>query len=553
MAHFGKKALWYPAVTLVAVIGLPASVYAQGACCQADGSCQFVLSADCDAAGGEYIGDGSACMGDANGDARDDACPCVDPPVTGCGDCNGDGIPDIATVDDPTPCPVIEVCDDCNVNFLPDGCDIARNPELDADGDGVPDACITAVAPGSWTHPGLWNLASGFPDNLAGEPNRAVTIPSGIFVTLDKTVEIDGLRLLPGAVLQVTDPVDGSLFIRPDSAGGVRVNGEIHVQTDHEINVLGGTFMVAGSGRYAADAASLSPVSVRLTARRIILRETLCGMTDQLSLTSNMTAATTRDFVLDGSEAVICPPPGPGSDKAAQGGKTPPILKIVPAQNMSLAQMKSAGAARAELTALEVGSNFQMLRMANVCVGCEARDNAPIANVLLHGDFDNRSQYPSLFDWSLGKLTLSGNAPPHLFEVAGLDLGPSAEGFDTSTPAGADGNRHSNFSMGTIEVQNGAEVRFVSAQLNTSSTGPEALYVGNLVLRPNSTVVLADSNVYYCELLDSGATILETGTGRLLQAPCPNVIPAISPWGVAVMAVLLAVAGIVVRSRRATA
>jgi hypothetical protein len=45
-----------------------------GACCGPNGNCFTATSADCMAQGGTYLGDGSVCLGDNNGDGIDDAC-----------------------------------------------------------------------------------------------------------------------------------------------------------------------------------------------------------------------------------------------------------------------------------------------------------------------------------------------------------------------------------------------------------------------------------------------------------------------------------------------
>nr|MBN2276831.1 dockerin type I repeat-containing protein [candidate division Zixibacteria bacterium] len=45
-----------------------------GACCFTDGSCIVYSQADCFARGGDYRGDGTICLGDANGNQIDDAC-----------------------------------------------------------------------------------------------------------------------------------------------------------------------------------------------------------------------------------------------------------------------------------------------------------------------------------------------------------------------------------------------------------------------------------------------------------------------------------------------
>jgi len=50
------------------------AVTTQGACCRPDGSCYVTSSALCTAAGNDYKGDGTACLGDANQNGIDDIC-----------------------------------------------------------------------------------------------------------------------------------------------------------------------------------------------------------------------------------------------------------------------------------------------------------------------------------------------------------------------------------------------------------------------------------------------------------------------------------------------
>ncbi len=59
-----------------------------GACCFADGSCNVLSSIDCSNQGGQYMGDGTICLGDLNGNQIDDACE-IPPPTGAC--CFTDG------------------------------------------------------------------------------------------------------------------------------------------------------------------------------------------------------------------------------------------------------------------------------------------------------------------------------------------------------------------------------------------------------------------------------------------------------------------------------
>ncbi|MFQ5495097.1 MAG: hypothetical protein ACE5EX_06915, partial [Phycisphaerae bacterium] len=185
-----------------------------------------------------------------------------------------------------------------------------------------------------------------------------------------------------------------------------------------------------------------------------------------------------------------------------------------------------APAAGPEFTRMTVGGSFRMREAAIVCVGCDFAAGASLPVVVLEGDFDNQSRYPSQFDWTGGGLRFRGIAEK-TFEVASRDLGPTFEGFATTQNSPPDTGPHTNFSMEKLEVETGASVRFVNAQVNTAAAGAcaEALYVHQLVLQPGSTITLSRVRVYYRSLLDNGGAIVEEGCGELVPL-CAAAPPA---------------------------
>ena len=68
----------------------------------------------------------------------------------GCGDCNGNGVPDSLDIS-------LGTSEDCNFNGSPDECDIANGTSLDINGDGIPDECVQFVR-------GDTNASGGSPD-----------------------------------------------------------------------------------------------------------------------------------------------------------------------------------------------------------------------------------------------------------------------------------------------------------------------------------------------------------------------------------------------------
>ena len=170
-------------------------------CCLA-AACGGALPADCAAGGGTPVG---ACLGDCDGNGRDDACDITDgtgsdcngdwvldvcdPDCNGTGtsdlcdiaggasdDCNGDGIPDECQPDED--CNVNgmrDICDigggtslDCNLNLTPDECELAGR-SADGNGNGIPDAGEEAPGPDPLGHPNTRTLS------IAPSAQRAVT------------------------------------------------------------------------------------------------------------------------------------------------------------------------------------------------------------------------------------------------------------------------------------------------------------------------------------------------------------------------------------------
>ena len=169
-----------------------------GVCCLPDRSCDDqMIENTCVLATGMFLGAGTECLGDSDGDGVDDQCdichggddnidtdgdglpdfcdPCpLDNPNDSDGDavcdsgdncpynanpdqldCDGDGVGDVCdTEPDCQPNGVPDNCDiangtsmDCNLNDVPDECDIASGACIDFDGNDVPDECQPELIP----------------------------------------------------------------------------------------------------------------------------------------------------------------------------------------------------------------------------------------------------------------------------------------------------------------------------------------------------------------------------------------------------------------------
>ncbi len=465
---------------------------------------------------------------------------CTEGEVCQSGNCGGG---------DPLDCSDGVICTSDRCDEGADSCASVTIPDcLDCTGDGVPDVdCTPTDAVGAnWTD-NIWELGAGnYPDNVNSVAGLSVGLLSPADVTLDTDAAIVGMYVRVGATLRVTG---GSLTIKPEGSGRILNKGTITIANNRSINVPAGSFVIDQGGRYLADPDVGGLATGTLAAADITLLPTDCGASDQLTIRDSMVVTTTGDFVLDGTEFAPCFATANGS--ISRGGKTPPIFQVRP---------YTAAAAEAQATAepagvtsqLNVAGSFRILRAATVCIGCGSCDAiAPV--IVVHGSFDNRSEMPSFFRWPLGRLIFPASASIHVFEVAGLDLGSTRDGFSTSASTLFDTGHHTNFSVGRIEVQDGSHVRFENAVTNTAGTSPgdEALYVQELALESGSSITIDGCTVFYCSLEEDGATIDFLNGGALEAAPCPPCgIPTLSSWGLIAMSGLLLAVGAIVCTKR---
>ena len=130
--------------------------FAAGACCFPNLSCNDTTEAACADQNGDYLGDGSSCGGDIDGDGVSNRCDnCIGAANPDQGDCNGDGEGDACETDPgegdadsdgvcdaDDPCPLDEQ-DDSDGDGVCDSDDICPGGDdsVDGDNDGVPDAC----------------------------------------------------------------------------------------------------------------------------------------------------------------------------------------------------------------------------------------------------------------------------------------------------------------------------------------------------------------------------------------------------------------------------
>jgi hypothetical protein len=165
---------------------------------------------------------------------------------------------------------------------------------------------------------------------------------------------------------------------------------------------------------------------------------------------------------------------------------------------------------------VRVSGNF------NIWVGDIAvRSTAPF---FISGNFENWSLDPEFFDWLKGAMTLDGDGLQE-FEVSGINLGATLQGFSVGTESGC-GGVNSNFAIGRLELAGSGVVHFSNAFDNSMNPErpddqTEALYVRNLILRPGSRFTCGNQTyVYYVGLEGSIAEACLGGCERIQAIPC---------------------------------
>ena len=450
------------------------------ACCLSDGSCEPLSEDQCAGMDGTPV---QACLGDEDGDGRDDACPCQADT-----DCDDDNPCTLNTCDqaigmcvtefapESTPCEIdgvlcsLEHCDGKGSCVLlgevvcEAACEACEG-ECDPETGLCP--CAGAKIDGDWSDD-IWNLegASPYPDNNTGVPGLGAVIQGLIDVFLNLTVEIESLCLLDGGTLRVTaggtvGPA-GDITIGPK---GLLIEGTLYVADSHVIDASAGPVTIGANGKYLADPNAVGNVDTVLIAGELtILEPPPPDEPGFMELSESMQATTVGDFKLDGTIF---------NDK---GDCTPPDLNVI------------------DSGLIEVGGDFIILNAAQI-------EYSSSVSMSLEGNFDNRSQFPLLFDWTTGGVLLiggGGNATPavHTVEAAGEDFGRCAKGLID------------NFALGTLELQMGETAEIVNLIDNQDDGGEgcdEALYVDLLIVNADAELNTKGCRVYYRNLIHIGS------------------------------------------------
>jgi hypothetical protein len=145
----------------------------------------------------------------------------------------------------------------------------------------------------------------------------------------------------------------------------------------------------------------------------------------------------------------------------------------------------------------------------------------------LAGDFENWILDPLHFDLLKGAMLLNGPTETDQdFEVAGINLGATPDGFSVSEPTSCNGV-HSNFAIGRLELVGKGEVHFKNGFDNSTNPNDpndtiEALYVRNLVLNPDAKFTIEGNAYVYYVNLEEGSIVdaCVSGCERIQQISC---------------------------------
>jgi predicted outer membrane repeat protein len=478
---------------------------------------------------------------------------CTDPPRVGLGCAtDADCEPGICDLGGTAPTVVdmgaFEFYPDCNDNDVPDICDLdcfafggdcaimlSCGTSVDLNEDGRPDECASASSGGAWSDD-IWGLGGSYPDDDAGVSGVHVLLDGATSaaaslltdVLLDVPAKISSLTLRNDATLKMIESATAADLEVVD--GGVDNEGAMLLGFDRVMDLTAGSepqpLKVGPGGMIRKDPTVTDYSSASIRTGDVILHAGGCGTSGCknggiVELTDSMFLSVQGDLTLDGAVAV-------SATAVAGGAFAPPFLRLVPAT------AGAGGIAAALLTvpSVTVTGKMSILRYSQVT-------NESPGGVLLHGDFENKSVAPSMFDWTGGALTMTPapaeppfngaalliTSAPQRFEVAGLDLGPVADGFATDADTLFDSDPHTNFTIealtigepSTVAGTGTCQVSFVNEFANTAALGPcqEAAYFRECTFNAGCSVILEDVNVYCGSIQDLGADIVESGCGTL--------------------------------------
>ena len=354
-----------------------------------------------------------------------------------------------------------------------------------------------------------------------------MTVEDNTAIFVDESIEVESLQVTEGSELNVTQVGEGDLTV--SSSRGMAIGGtassataetalfggaglsasRVLVANDRVVSVPNGPISIRTAGSFgpAASAGFDGCPTARTCAQLLALRgEVFAGDCTQLTsggsleLDHAMAASFAGDLTIVGSDGPVC-----GALNVASAlGVTPPPRLYVRGDGV-VASTPGADEASIEADSLDMDGAVETLNDSGI-------------GIILRGDFNNQTVYPHLFDWSEGELFLDGTATQHL-EAAGIDLGSTFDGFDTTEPTLYDSVPHTNYSLGRLRVGSDSTTVIANSFANTVGVGTceEAIYIGELHLMAGSQLTVDNVRVYYASLVDEGATIDVLGCGQLVN------------------------------------
>ncbi|MCB9867715.1 MAG: hypothetical protein H6816_13905 [Phycisphaerales bacterium] len=484
---------------------------------------------ECELAGNDCDSNGvpDECDTDCNANGTPDACETfVDCNASGVpdecelagNDCNSNGVPDECDTDcdangTPDDC---EIHSDCNSNGIPDVCDVLAATSADVNGDLVPDECQVHNLTQGTVHA---TIAAAIAQAAAGDELRAPPAPfrdetvidfDDRAITLRSTAEIDrttGSAMLladgallasaPGSFVRVAGALDvpalADASLATDafelSSNGYwtsAVSSEFAVNSENSA-ILGGTLeiqplatvvfsngaIIGGStflygGVLSADSLTVTGAGARLYGYGNIVGNTLNSATVVIIADTQLVG----DLVNEGTITI-------------QNG-TFTLTGSLAGGGAIIGDMSAPLALpRSQTSALFVAGDFAADEGARLVFPSSAW------TLRLGGDFDVAVTTATDIDLARAQVRFVGLGPEQTLEALSVDLGPTADGLNPSTPG--------HYPLGTLQIgPQPATVRVVDNHPNSpGSVATEAIYVDTLRILAGATLLTDGHNVYY--------------------------------------------------------
>ncbi len=441
-------------------------------------------------------------------------------------DCDGNGIPDEC-----------ENSTDCNGNGIADRCDIASGTSGDANGDGIPDECqvlnltqntveptiadaiahanpgdvllaaaarfdaeptidfagkaLTLRSTGAISQPGGGVITLADSARLEAAGGQDVSLAGGLEVPViaDATLAARALSLADGATLTVRS----SAALSVGNTAGSTLGGTTRIESQASLTFAAG---VTNGGTLSLEGGTLAAAGLTNAAGA------------SLTAFGDLQTAVTND----GSVLIVADTQVIGdytnNDTTTVQNGTLTILGTLTNNGTIIGDV--AGGTPLVGTGLSVLGDYILGPQATL------RMPGEVAFVRVGGHFDCAIDNNQRYDLALATLQLVGlGEQTQNLEVMSTDIGADRAGLDRTLPG--------HYPIGTLRLgPTPTTVALVDAHDNDGlgQAACEALYVGQLVLEPGTTLVTGNCRIYYDTLTGSGSV---DNPANLIPLPPPCV------------------------------